>query len=161
MEYLLLTQSGADGNNQLILDDIGTIIKAYDEHSHITKRNFSDLFPARTEFEVRDSETIVMVVPEWNGSIPYMLKQAIDQSGWPSYFKGKDIVLIGTCGSDESDFEGIKHLRYILHYIGANVNIDGVFFKGLSKSLPKEHYRTETNHLTQLIKEICSTSISS
>ena len=161
MEYLLLTQSGADGNNQLILDDIETIIKAYDEHSHITKHNFSDLFPTRTELEVNDADTIVMVVPEWNGSIPYTLKQAIDQSGWPSYFKGKDIVLIGTCGSAESDFEGIKHLRYILNYIGANVNTSGVFFKGLSKSLPKEHYRTETNHLTQLIKEICSTSISS
>jgi len=161
MEYLLLTQSGSSGKNQMILDDIRTLIQAYDDHSHITKRNFSDLFPARTETEVRDADTIIMVVPEWNGSIPYTLKQAIDQSGWPSYFKGKDIALIGTCGSDESDFESIKHLRYILNYIGAIVNLDNVLFKGLSKSLPKEHYRSETDQITQLIKEICSTSISS
>ena len=160
MEYLLLTQSRPGGKNQMILDDIGKIIQAYDNHSHITKRNFSDLFPSRTESEVRDADTIVMVVPEWNGSIPYMLKQAIDQSGWPSYFKGAEIVLIGTCGSTDSEFEGIKHLRHILNYIGAIVNLDSVLFKGLSNDLPKEHYRSETNHLTQLIQKICSTSIS-
>jgi chromate reductase, NAD(P)H dehydrogenase (quinone) len=159
MEYLLLTQSGPDGKNQMILKDIGTIINTFDRCGNVIYKNFDDLSEFGYGNEIKNADTIVMVVPEWNGSIPYMLKQSIDQSGWPSFYKEKEIVLIGTCGGMESTFEGISHLRHILKYVGANVMPGDVFFNGLSKDLPKEHYRSETNYLTQLIKEICLTHI--
>ena len=159
MNYLILTESNPDGKNQEIVNDIQNLIEHYTQNANFSKKNFSELSPLVAEIKVKESDIIIMVVPEWNNSFPWTLKRLIDYSEWPSYFKEKKIVLIGTCGSMESNFEGIKHLRQILNYIGAIVKLDSVYFKGLSKNLSKEHYRSETNHLVNLIKEICSTEI--
>ena len=159
MNFLLLTESSPTGKNQKIVNDIQNLIEHYTQNANFSKYNFRQLSPVVSEIKIKESDVIIMVVPEWNGSIPYTLKELIDNSGWPSAFKEKKIVLIGTCGSMESDFEGIKHLRYILGYVGAIVKLDSVYFKGLSKDLPKEHYRSETLHLVNLIQEICSTTI--
>ena len=160
MNYLLLTQSQKkSGKNWQILNDIQNLIEHYTQNANIAKKNFSELSPVIAEVKIKESDVIIMVVPEWNGSMPYTVKKLIDASGWPSILKGKKVVLIGTCGSMESDFEGIKHLRYILDYVGAIVKLDSVYFKGLSKDLPKEHYRSETIHLAKLLQEICSTTI--
>ncbi len=151
MNYLLLTQSTSTGKNWHILNDIQKLIEHYTQNANISKSMEFDE-PAD---KILEADVIIMVVPEWNGSIPYTLKKLIDESNWPSIFKGKKIVLIGTCGSMESNFEGITHLRHILNYIGANVKLDSVYFKGISKDLSKEHYRSETNHLVNLIQEVC------
>jgi NAD(P)H-dependent FMN reductase len=62
-----------------------------------------------------------MVVPEWNGSFPFMFKQVIDNSGYPSSFDGKDILLIGTSDSSFGNLMGITHLSHILEWCGAEV----------------------------------------
>lgn len=158
--YLLITQSEKKtGKNWKILNDIQKLIEHFTQNANFSKNNFSELSPMIAEKRFNEADIIIMVVPEWNGSIPFTVKRLIDQSGWPSTLKGKKIVLIGTCGSMESDFEGIKHLRYILNYVGAIVKLDSVYFKGLSKDLPEEHYMSETLHLVNMIKEICSTII--
>ena len=158
--YLLITQSEKKtGKNWKILNDIQKLIEHFTQNANFSKKNFNELSPVIAEEKIGEADIIIMVVPEWNGSIPFTVKRLIDQSGWPSTFKGKKVVLIGTCGGAESNFEGIKHLRYILDYVGAIVNLNSVYFKGLAKDLPKEHYRSETLHITNLIQEICSTTI--
>ena len=159
MNYLILTESSPTGKNQKIVNDIQNLIEHYTQNANFSKKNFSELSPIVAEVKIKESDVIIMVVPEWNNSFPWTLKQLIDNSGWPSVFKGKKIILIGTCGGMKSNFEGIKHLRQILNYIGAIVKLDSVYFKGLSKDLPKEHYRSETLHLAKLLQEVCSTTI--
>lgn len=162
MEYLILTESSPTGKNMKIAEDIKKIIEAScdkisNEVTVLSSFKMSNIIHGSIELY----DHIVMVVPEWNGSFPYTLKQLIDNSEWPSHFENKKVTLIGTCGSMESNFEGIKHLRHILDYIGAIVNSESVYIKGLSKDLPKEHYRSETDQLVNIIIDICSTSISS
>ena len=159
MEYLILTESSPTGKNMKIAEDIKKIIDATseisDEVTVLSSFKMSKIIHGSIELY----DHIIMVVPEWNGSFPYTLKHLIDNSDWPSHFENKKVTLIGTCGSMESDFEGIKHLRHILDYIGAIVNSESVYIKGLSKDLSKEHYRSETDQLVNVIIDICSTSI--
>ena len=67
-----------------------------------------------------------MIVPEWNSSFPWTFKKMIDDSGYPSYFKGKEILLIGTSNTTFGNVVGVNHLANILEWIGAKVG-DKVF----------------------------------
>jgi hypothetical protein len=111
-KVLILTQSSTEGMNyklakecQKILGEIPSIIK-----------NCTDI-----DFGVIDYSHIIMIVPEWNGSFPFMFKQLIDNSGYPSSFDGKDVLLIGSSSSSFGNIMGITHLQHILGWCGAVV----------------------------------------
>ena len=98
-----------------------------------------------------------MIVPEWNGSIPYTLKKMIDESGWPSQLKNKDIYLIGTSAGIGGNMNGLSHLTDVLHYVGANVSSTKVYITQLSsfdKTSPQAIAATEM--MRDQMKELCS-----
>jgi NAD(P)H-dependent FMN reductase len=76
-----------------------------------------------------------MIVPEWNGSFPFTVKKLIDDSGYPSLFEDKDILLIGTSASSMSNIIGIEQLNYILQFVGANVYKKKVYIPYISKDM--------------------------
>jgi putative NADPH-quinone reductase len=88
---LVLTQSSNTGQNYLLAQDCQTLIKHFSEIEADIK-NFDD------DIDLDLYDKILMIVPEWNRSIPYTLKSLIDNSGWPSEFKGKEVWMIGTSG---------------------------------------------------------------
>ena len=101
-----------------------------------------------------------MVVPEWNRSMPFTLKQMIDNAGWPSALKNKDIYLIGTSGGIGGNMLGISHLTDVLHYVGSNVSHTKVYVTHLEtfdKNSPQAIASTEM--ISNLMKELCSTYI--
>ena len=83
--------------------------------------------------ELSNSDAIIMVVPEWNGSFPFSFKELIDSSGYPSRFKGKPIMLIGTSESTFGNLIGITHLQHVLEWIGADVWNKRISVPNLSK----------------------------
>ena len=90
---LILTQSGRTGKNRLIAEDCATIINHFSSIEPDIK-NFDEV----SNDALKGYDKIVMIVPEWNRSIPFTLKQMIDNAEWPSLLKNKDIYLIGTSG---------------------------------------------------------------
>ena len=116
IKFLLITQSSNTGINRKILDQIEDVIL----YNRIEVKKYTDPLSV-SDSDVFSADKIIMVVPEWNGSFPYSFKQMIDDSGWPSFLKNKEILLIGTSNTTFGNIMGITHLNHILSWCGANV----------------------------------------
>jgi chromate reductase len=83
---------------------------------------------------IAESSAVILVSPEYNGSIPGPLKNALD---WvsrldPSPFSGKPFLLLSASPGKAGGSRGLAHLRASLEGMGARVNPD-------SFSLPRAH----------------------
>jgi NAD(P)H-dependent FMN reductase len=148
---LVLTQSSNTGQNYLLAQDCQTLIKHFSEIEADIK-NFDD------DIDLDLYDKILMIVPEWNRSIPYTLKSLIDNSGWPSKFKGKEVWMIGTSGGIGGNMIGISHLTDILDYIGAKVKRPKVYIEHI-KDFDREGAQgmATQDMIIDVIKQICST----
>jgi chromate reductase, NAD(P)H dehydrogenase (quinone) len=66
------------------------------------------------------AQKIIIVVPEYNGSFPGILKLFID-SVKPELYKNKTFALVGLGTGRGGNLRGIDQLTNILHYLGADV----------------------------------------
>jgi NAD(P)H-dependent FMN reductase len=63
------------------------------------------------------SEKIIFIAPEYNGSIPGVLKSLIDNSDIDKVWKGKKALLVGVSSGRAGNLRGMDHLTGILHYL--------------------------------------------
>jgi len=73
---------------------------------------------------VRQADGLVFVTPEYNFSVPGVLKNAIDWASRPAYqsvFKGKPCFVISTSGGALGGVRAQAHLKYILNGMLAEV----------------------------------------
>lgn len=75
---------------------------------------------AIVETFIRPVEKIVVVVPEYNGSFPGIMKLFIDGIH-PRFFKHKKILLVGISSGRAGNLRGLDHLTGIFHYMHAEV----------------------------------------
>lgn len=114
MNALIITYSTDHGLNQKQAMECSNIINSY-----VTRKRVI-LDPLLvTEDDVLEADRIVMVIPEWNLSFPWTFKKMIDDSGYPSYFKNKRILLIGTSNTTFGNILGTTQIKTILEWIGA------------------------------------------
>ncbi len=66
------------------------------------------------------NDRIVIVAPEYNGSIPGILKLVIDCCD-PQIFAGKKIALVGVASGRAGNLRGMDDLSNMLHYLKAHV----------------------------------------
>ncbi len=74
--------------------------------------------------QLRAADGLVFVTPEYNYSVPGMLKNAIDWASRPAFesaFKGKKCLVISTSGGALGGVRAQGHLKYILHGMLAEV----------------------------------------
>lgn len=112
LKTLILTHSTPTGINYKVCEDIKEMI---------SNENETDILMVveaeKPHFE--DVNKIIMIIPEWNGSIPWTFKKLIDDSGWPSFFLGKQVLLIGTANTSFGNVTGVSHINQILEWIGS------------------------------------------
>ncbi len=96
----------SDLPNQLVLDSLYSF-----EDSVVNEAGLKLIEP---------SDRLLFVVPEYNGSIPGILKLFID-SIKPSAFKDKKAALIGVATGRAGNLRGLDHLTDILHHLQVNV----------------------------------------
>lgn len=152
MKLLVLTQSGPEGLNRKIADTCvymaDEILKTTLETSKI--RNASDIAPS----EISNFTHIIMVVPEWNGSFPNTFKALIDASGYPSSFKKKKILLVGTSDSTFGNIMGITHLEHILQWVGSFVDSKRICVPNIREAVdPVMGFRDHEDRLYKAIKK--------
>ena len=111
-KVLILTQSSVDGMNYKLAKECQSVIEGESEI-----KNCSDIDTST----ISSYSHFIMIVPEWNGSFPFLFKKLIDESGYPSSFDGKNILLIGTSDTSFGNLMGITHLLHILEWCGAEV----------------------------------------
>ena len=110
----LMTERGME-NLLFSLDNIPSIPlddAIYKKGSHALRDFGHSLFG--------NSNRLVLVVPEYNGSIPGVLKLLIDACD-PALFKGKRFALVGVSSGRAGNLRGMDHLTDIFHYLQAEV----------------------------------------
>ncbi len=68
--------------------------------------------------QVRDADALVFVTPEYNYSIPGVLKNAIDWASRPAFesvFKGKPCFVVTVSGGALGGARAQAHLKYVLN----------------------------------------------
>jgi NAD(P)H-dependent FMN reductase len=66
------------------------------------------------------SDKLVFVMPEYNGSFPGVLKLFIDSCP-PRHFKGKKTSFVGVATGRAGNLRGMDHLTHVMHHLGAYV----------------------------------------
>ncbi len=69
----------------------------------------------------KPSGKFVFVLPEYNGSIPGILKLMIDNSDIRNCWWYKKAMLVGVADGRAGNLRGLDHMTNILHYLRVNV----------------------------------------
>lgn len=106
----------------------------------------------RLAAKLEDASKLVIIVPEYNGSFPGVLKSFIDGLPYPGGIRGKKAALIGLSDGGQGGLLAMSHLSDILMYLGTAVLPERVRLPFIGKEL------TEAGELTnelsrQLLRE--------
>jgi chromate reductase, NAD(P)H dehydrogenase (quinone) len=93
--------------------------------------------PAFQPFQDRLFATphLVFVVPEYNGSIPGILKVFIDACDYPGSFDKRKVAMVGIASGREGNVRGLVHLRDILTFLDAEVLPEEVYISRIHRKL--------------------------
>jgi NAD(P)H-dependent FMN reductase len=67
------------------------------------------------------STHVCIVAPEYNGSIPGILKLFLDACRYPDTFSGKSIAMVGLAAGGLGNEPGLRHLAEIMQSFGAQL----------------------------------------
>ena len=87
----------------------------------------SDLYGKRSaDFQplqdiITHTDKFLFVIPEYNGSIPGVLKTFIDACSFPESFYDKKAALVGLSSGRYGNIRGIDHFTGICHYLHLHV----------------------------------------
>ena len=87
---------------------------------NVYERN--DAFTGMEKSYLLDAEKIIIVLPEYNGSFPGVLKLMIDNSDVKNVWPNKKILLTGISTGRAGNLRGLEHLTGVLLYLKANVH---------------------------------------
>lgn len=94
------------------------------------------------------SEKFVLVMPEYNGSFPGILKLMIDNSDIKKCWWYKKAALVGLADGRGGNLRGIEHMTNILHYLRVNVH-----YNKMPISKIKEEFDEQGNALKPLTRD--------
>ena len=81
------------------------------------------------------AEKFVIIVPEYNGSFPGILKTFFDGLKFPDTFTGKKCALVGISSGLQGAVLAMSHLTDILNYCGTNVLAQKPKLSGIENNL--------------------------
>lgn len=102
---------------------------------------------------ITPAERFVIVVPEYNGSFPGILKLFIDAIP-PDLNKGKKAALVGVANGRAGNLRGIDHLTSVLHYIGIFVLPNKLPISSVSTLLNEKDEVKDAPTLTAMNKQL-------
>ena len=111
------------------------------EDVEVSKRN-----PRFEELEAKfliPSEKIIFISPEYNGSIPGVLKSLIDISNIEKVWWGKKALLVGISTGRAGNLRGMEHLTGILHYVKVIVHPNKLPISVVDKLINKSGHITD------------------
>lgn len=85
------------------------------EGLNVNERN-GDIIKLERELLI-PSDKFIFISPEYNGSIPGVLKSLIDHSDIEKVWKGKKALLTGISTGRAGNLRGMEHLTSVLHYV--------------------------------------------
>jgi chromate reductase, NAD(P)H dehydrogenase (quinone) len=89
----------------------------------------------------------VFVVPEYNGSIPGVLKVMFDISNYKDTWYGKKAIMTGIATGRAGNLNGMEHLTSILHYLNVVVHPNKLPISSVDKMLNAQGLIEDTGTL--------------
>ena len=90
---------------------------------------------ARFTDAIRAADGLVVVTPEYNGSVPGILKYFIDMLPFPESFEQRPVCFVGLAAGIWGALRPVEQLQAIFGYRNAYIFPDRVFLPGISKLL--------------------------
>jgi chromate reductase len=91
------------------------------------------------------AQKIIIIIPEYNGSYPGVLKAFIDNSDIKNVWNYKKVLLTGVATGRAGNLRGMDHLSDTLHYMKMNVFYNKLPLSGIDKVMDAEgHFNDET-----------------
>jgi len=84
---------------------------------------------------VLQAEGLVIVTPEYNGSMPGVLKYFIDMLKFPESFEGKPVAFVGLAAGMWGALRSVEQLQAIFGYRNAHLFPERVFIPGVFNQL--------------------------
>ena len=81
------------------------------------------------------AQKFAMIIPEYNGSFPGVLKTFIDGLQFPETFTNKKCALVGLSSGIQGAVIAMSHLTDILNYCGTNVLAQKPKLSGIDKNM--------------------------
>jgi NAD(P)H-dependent FMN reductase len=155
---IALSGSSRTGSRNARLLDVA-VEKAIELGSDVTLVNLRDLDLPIYDHDLEEDELpqavlilrqllaahdgLMIATPEYNGSVPALLKNALDWSSRPSFgldglapYKGKAAVLMTVCDAATGGVSVLNHLRTIMCRLGVLVMPEELRVPGLTTSVP-------------------------
>ncbi len=85
---------------------------------------FTDMYGSRSqEFAkiqqlITESDKLVFILPEYNGSFPGIAKVFVDCCDFPGCFQHKKAALVGLSSGKYGNIRGLDHFTGVCHYLG-------------------------------------------
>jgi NAD(P)H-dependent FMN reductase len=91
------------------------------------------------------ADKIVLIMPEYNGSFPGILKLMMDNSDVRKAWWHKKIMMVGVADGRAGNLRGLDHMTNILHYLKAHV---------LFNKLPISRINEEIHETGEVLKPV-------
>jgi chromate reductase len=106
-------------------------------------------FEAISDRFIRPVTRMVIVVPEYNGSFPGILKYMIDAGNYGDW-AGKKVALVGLATGRGGNLRGVDHLTGIFHYLRSEVLSTKVYLSQVGQKLSPDGSLNDPQSMTEL-----------
>lgn len=115
----------------------------------------SDDVPEMQPFidQILKSDGLVLVVPEYNGSFPGVLKHFLDLLPYPEGFEKRPVCFIGLSAGANGGLRPVEHLQQVFGYRNGFLFPPRVFLAGVSKLLGPDGTLTDAAIVERLRKQ--------
>jgi NAD(P)H-dependent FMN reductase len=93
--------------------------------------------------KIFDAAGMHIVVPEYNGSFPGVLKHFIDMLKFPESFDRKPMAFVGVANGQWGGLRGVEQMQMVVGYRNAHVFPDRIFVPFVQNKLDGEEKLTE------------------
>lgn len=119
-----------------------------------------DLSAHTPEFDLLEKQKllpakkIIFIAPEYNGSIPGVLKTMLDLSDYKRTWEWKKALLVGISTGRSGNVRGLEHLTSILNYMKVIVHPNKLPISSVHKLLNGKHAIEDSETLTAINSQI-------
>ncbi|QDK37801.1 NADPH-dependent FMN reductase [Bdellovibrio sp. NC01] len=103
--------------------------------------------------KIMSSEGLIVICPEYNGSMPGVLKYFIDHLKFPESFEYRPVCFVGLSAGMFGGLRPVEHLQQIFGYRNAFIFPERVFIMTSHKAIGADGQITDENIKTLLVQQ--------